>query len=545
MIRSVAFVLFLVTMSAYAQAEAFNDCSQKKDLNRQIRGCSRYIDANVSSRALQVWENVTAAIGARGQAYRRKGKYDLAIKDFTRVIKRNGEVAPVALLNRAISYEAIGERDKAIQDYREIVQFLKNNPFHKPKYGPHASHATKALTRLEAASATETSANKPVPKSNTGDPELEKKKALARELNNVGNHQVFSGNIDAAIAAFSKSIAIYPNYYALSSRSILYEKIGRKADAVADHRKAQQLNPNELFSEQASKAPSPKSTKLALKQSQDAYARALAHRKARRFGKAIAEFTNAIKLNRNNASAYLDRGVAYVMKGQDNRALSDFSEAIRLKPGSPSAYHRRGLLYYRTGRYDRAIKDFTSQIKFDPQNIYGYNNRGRAYRKYGKYDRAIADHTEVIRLKPKFAFAYNDRGHAYYEKGAYARAMAEFDKAVKLNPKLASAYRNRGNVYARLGKYKKADAEYAKANKIDPKGVMIVPTKVKPAKKAKPAPEPEVSLGNVSNAMELAFWNDVKNSNDPAMLQAYLDQFPKGTFATLAKIKLSKLKKAQ
>ncbi len=489
MIRFVSFVVFLVTMSAHAQAGAIKDCA--------------------------------------------------------RIIERKSEVVPVALLNRAINYAAIGEHDKDIRDYGEIVQFLKNNPFRKPKYGPHASHATKALTRLETARVTRTSANKPAAKSNTGDPELEKKKALARELNNVGNHQVFSGNIDAAIAAFSKSIATYPNYYAYSSRSILYEKIGRKADAIADNRKAQQLNPNELFSNQASKPPSPKSTKLTLKQSQEAYARARAHRKARRLDKAIAENTKAIKLNPKNASAYLERGIAYVMKGRDNRALTDFSEAIRLKPGSPSAYHRRGLLYYRTGRYDRAITDFTAQIKFDPQNIYGYNNRGRAYRKYGKYDRAIADHTKVIRLKPKFAFAYDDRGHAYYEKGAYARALAEFDKAVELNPKLASAYRNRGNVYARLGKYKKADAEYAKATKFDPKGVMIVPAKAKSAKKAKSAPEPDEPVGNASNAMELVFWNDVKNSNDPDMLQAYLDQFPKGTFATLARIKLSKLRKAQ
>lgn len=37
--------------------------------------------------------------------------------------------------------------------------------------------------------------------------------------------------------------------------------------------------------------------------------------------------------------------------------------------------------------------------------------------------------------------------------------------------------------------------------------------------------------------LELEFWNSIKDSNDPAMFQAYLKKFPNGTFAELARIK--------
>lgn len=42
-----------------------------------------------------------------------------------------------------------------------------------------------------------------------------------------------------------------------------------------------------------------------------------------------------------------------------------------------------------------------------------------------------------------------------------------------------------------------------------------------------------------NTAIEIAFWDSIKNSNDPKLFQAYLDQYPSGSFASLARIKVS------
>jgi hypothetical protein len=42
--------------------------------------------------------------------------------------------------------------------------------------------------------------------------------------------------------------------------------------------------------------------------------------------------------------------------------------------------------------------------------------------------------------------------------------------------------------------------------------------------------------------LELAFWESVKSSNQPAELQAYLSQYPEGVFAGLAKVRMEQLK---
>ena len=42
-------------------------------------------------------------------------------------------------------------------------------------------------------------------------------------------------------------------------------------------------------------------------------------------------------------------------------------------------------------------------------------------------------------------------------------------------------------------------------------------------------------------AIELAFWETVKDSTNPEMYEAYLDKYPTGEFAILAKAKLAEL----
>lgn len=53
---------------------------------------------------------------------------------------------------------------------------------------------------------------------------------------------------------------------------------------------------------------------------------------------------------------------------------------------------------------------------------------------------------------------------------------------------------------------------------------------------AKPAPAPPAAAPPV-DALELAFWDSIKGSNDPASYRAYLESYPKGRFAPLARLR--------
>ena len=55
---------------------------------------------------------------------------------------------------------------------------------------------------------------------------------------------------------------------------------------------------------------------------------------------------------------------------------------------------------------------------------------------------------------------------------------------------------------------------------------------------------PCLSQDPATSPAEISFWESVKDSKDPAELQAYLDKYPNGAFSALAKIRLDRLKKA-
>lgn len=46
----------------------------------------------------------------------------------------------------------------------------------------------------------------------------------------------------------------------------------------------------------------------------------------------------------------------------------------------------------------------------------------------------------------------------------------------------------------------------------------------------------------IDTAIELSFWDTIKASDDPAMFEAYLEKFPEGNFVLLAKAKLNQLR---
>jgi tetratricopeptide (TPR) repeat protein len=118
-----------------------------------------------------------------------------------------------------------------------------------------------------------------------------------------------------------------------------------------------------------------------------------------------------------SAVEYYNRGKSYYDKKDYDRAIADFTEAIRLDPRYVAAYNDRGVSYRNKGDYDRAIADYTEAIRLNPQYTNAYNNRGASYNDGKKdYDRAIADYTEAIRLNPQYAIAYNKRGISYKGK---------------------------------------------------------------------------------------------------------------------------------
>ncbi len=76
-------------------------------------------------------------------------------------------------------------------------------------------------------------------------------------------------------------------------------------------------------------------------------------------------------------AALNNRGAAWISLGETDKALADFSEALRIDPGMRMAYENRALAHIRTGDYAGAIADFDSAVAYS-RNM-GFSSKAPAY----------------------------------------------------------------------------------------------------------------------------------------------------------------------
>ena len=148
----------------------------------------------------------------------------------------------------------------------------------------------------------------------------------------------------------------------------------------------------------------------------------------------IADYTRALQLNPYYADAYINRGVAYRVKGNLTDAAADFNEAIRLNPMDGDAYIKRGMVYAAQRDFDAAIDDFNTAIGIDRTNAQAYYSRGVARDVETQSDQAIADLTTAIRLDPSYVRAYRSRGLIYQAKGQHTQAADDYQRVLELDP---------------------------------------------------------------------------------------------------------------
>ena len=258
---------------------------------------------------------------------------------------------------------------------------------------------------------------------------------------------------DVAVTACTRAIQGRQGKPAINynNRGTAYQKKGDLDLAIADYSEALRLDP---------------------KYSLPHYNRGLAYVRKGEPDYAISDFSEAIRLNPKYAAAYHDRGLAYHRKGDFDRAIVDYNEAIRINPKFVGVYYDRGLCYQNKGDFDRALVDYNEAIRLDPKHSFSYNNRGNIFRRKGDLDRAIADYDAALRFDPKNAVAYYNRGLGYAKKNDMDRAFADFNEAIRINPKYAAAYLDRGLGYSREGDTERAIADYSEAIRADPKFAM-------------------------------------------------------------------------
>ena len=102
------------------------------------------------------------------------------------------------------------------------------------------------------------------------------------------------------------------------------------------------------------------------------------------------------------ADAYVIRATGRAGKGDVDGAIADCNKAIKINPKHALAYNNRANNKMQKRDFDGALADCNKSIALDPNSPLPYYNRGYAYMNKGKAAKAIADFNKAIQMQPSY-----------------------------------------------------------------------------------------------------------------------------------------------
>lgn len=191
---------------------------------------------------------------------------------------------------------------------------------------------------------------------------------------------------------------------------------------------------------------------------------------------AIAQFEQAIAVDRNYAPAFAAMGLAYTAgfqkknRGKDwlDKATIQCERALAIAPQLAEGHTCLGNVYFSTGRYEEAVEQFQRSLDLDHTSDETLRLLAAAYQKQGKPLAAEEAFRKAVSLRPNYWTVYNAFGTFYYNQARYAEAEAMFQKAIKLAPLNFRGYSNLGAIYLLLGRYDDALAALKQSNTLRP-----------------------------------------------------------------------------
>lgn len=141
------------------------------------------------------------------------------------------------------------------------------------------------------------------------------------------------------------------------------------------------------------------------------------------------------------ARAHTDLGAAYLQQGKYEIALSEFTEAIQIDPNYASAYNGMGLVQAALGEDAKADANYKKAIELQPNNSESHNNYGSFLCSRKRYDESIGHFLTAVK-NPLYGtpnLAYANAGICSARKNDLKNAEIYLNKALQIQPLTHSA----------------------------------------------------------------------------------------------------------
>ena len=131
------------------------------------------------------------------------------------------------------------------------------------------------------------------------------------------------------------------------------------------------------------------------------------------------------------------RAQIYRCLNQDELELADWTEIVKRDPKEESAWNDKGVNEFNLGNLEEALKSFTNAIDLGAQSV-RYINRATAYTRQAKVELAAADFKKAAELDPKDQFSRTNLGRCQIQLGLAPEAIETLTTAIAINPESAT-----------------------------------------------------------------------------------------------------------
>ncbi len=294
-----------------------------------------------------------------GKEFLAKESYQDAIDQFTKAIELKPEFTD-AYIARAQVYETLGEKEKALDDYKRTLVFLTKDGmiyYHAGKLCYDLGKYEEAVDLLDKAIGV-------------------MKKPITPYITKIYSLMAL-GKYEEALDAANKLLDIKKdatNYYL---RGRAYENLGNAKAAENDYLMAERLNPGFI------------DPRLAL---------AGIYLQDNRLEQAMRECNTVLSKDSKNTQAYLLRSKVYVKQLDMPNAINDISRILLIEPDNADMFFLRGTYYQMFNQHINAITDFTKAISLRPEDPEIYMARARSYEEILDYKSAEKDYKKITSL---------------------------------------------------------------------------------------------------------------------------------------------------
>lgn len=196
--------------------------------------------------------------------------------------------------------------------------------------------------------------------------------------------------------------------------------------------------------------------------------RGLVYLDERKYDQAIADFTEAHKLDPRDVWSLADRALAYVWKQDFKSAEKDLTAAAAIDPGNAVALRARGLMAEFKGDIAGALETYNNMLKKKPDDNWVRLRRIGVRMQQGKRDEALHDLNALLATDPQNVLALGKRAYILADKEDWAAAEKDIAAALSADPANADALATKAVIAMHRKDYDAALGYTSKALEGDP-----------------------------------------------------------------------------